>query len=206
MSRWPVSVVDLPINCQAYPTSGRCLKPEVGPMSECPSARCRAAVGFDWHLVGNQVVTRCRPTVSMPIGSLSGRRRLCSYSSGNPKSARCQYAHRVTVGPTPALLTTRPRSAVVPYIGSRSGQCWICSAYARYLLGKPTSARCWHFSPASRRADARFNRHLVGMLSAARHQADRHSAFGPMTFCRLRAEEFAAQCCHRPDIRPMSYC
>ena len=152
------------------------------------------------------MLTRRRPAFSMPIRSLSGRRRLCSDSSGNLTSARCQYAHRVTVGPTPALLVTRPHSAVGPRIGSWSGQCWICSAYARHLLGKPTLARCWHFSPATWWADARFNRHLVGILAAARHQADRHSAFRPMTFCRLWAEEFAAQCCHRPDIRPMSYC
>ena len=80
--------------CQAFPTSGWCWKPEDGPMSECLSARCRAAVGFDWHLVGPlsvypsghcwadgglvgiQVVIRRRPAVSMPIVSLSGRRRL----------------------------------------------------------------------------------------------------------------------------------
>ena len=119
MSRRPLSVVELPINCQAYPTSGRCSKPEVGPMSECPSARCRAAVGFDWHLVGNQVVTRHRPAVSMPIGSLLGRRRLCWHSSGNPTSACCQYAHRVTVS--------------MP-IGSLSGR--------RGYVGNLTSARC----------------------------------------------------------------
>ena len=169
-------------------------------------ARCRAAVGFDWHLVGIQVVARPRPAVSMPVGSLLGRRRLCWHSSGNPTSARCQYAHRVTVGPTPAMLPARRRSAVGPRIGYLSGQCWICSAYARHLLGIPTSARCCHFLPVSQRADARFNRHLVGMLSLARHQADQHSALGPITFCRLRAEEFAAQCCHRPDIRPISNC
>ena len=110
-------------------------------MSEFPSARCLAAVGIDWHLAGIQVVTRRRPAVSMPIGSLSGRRRLCSHSSGNLTSVRCQYAHWVTVGPTPALLATRPWSAVGPRIGSRSDQCWNCSAYARHLLGKPTSAR-----------------------------------------------------------------
>ena len=133
---------DLPINCQAYPASGRYSKPEVGPMSECPSARCQAAVGFDWHLVGIQVVTRRRPAVSMSIGSLSGL--------------------------TAALLATRPWSAVGPRIGSWSGQCWICSAYTRHLLSKPTSARCRHFSPARRRADARFNRHLVGMLRSGR--------------------------------------
>ena len=154
-------------------------------MSECPSARCRAAVGFDWHLVGIQVVTRRRPAVSMPIGSLSGQRRLCSHSSGKTTSARCQYAHRVTVGPTAGLLATRPRSTVGPRIGSLSGQCRICSAYARHLLGKPTSARCWHYSPASRRADARFSRHLVGMPSIKptgilRSGRLLFAAFGPM--------------------------
>ena len=121
--------------------------------------------------------TQIRPDVRIPIGSWS-----CSHSSGNPTSARCTYAHRFTVGPTAAMLVNRRRPAVGPHVGSWSGQCWICSAYARHLLGKPTSARCWHLSPASRRAEVRFNRHLVGMLSAARHQADRHSAFGPMTF------------------------
>ena len=127
-------------------------------MSECPSARCRAAVGIDWHLVCFQVITRRWPAVSIPIGSLSGRRRLCLHSSGNPTSARCQYAHRVTVGPTPAFLATRPRSAVGPRIGSQSGQCRICSAYARHLLGKPT--------PSSGRGICR------SMLSSARHRAD----------------------------------